>query len=614
MKFQLQEYLSKMTLNAQKIRIMSEKFDVTGTSALMYLEKYDAYQLMETSIINQVMESLTLGEPEKQGTFFQSSAFFKILRDQMNGVFRDQEELLIRNKSILTQLPHKYSFYVFMDSIMLRIIYDIIVYITFVVLFLWYIIEVAETISELFVVMYDNIPVGVAWDVFKEIYLTGTFDFNDELAIDALLKDLMSPNPSEMAAMMMPLMPKMEEMQWFMISLKGTFQTLNIFVVICCMHSFKTLMIWIYLKLTGRKSNLDFQVMVLDIGIVVWTIAFFGMFAYYSDSEKLDHIFYVFKVANYGDDWGVFALRMMFGNDSKTIRFNYFSALIAFLLMAKFIMQLQYTELFGPILKMIFKMTIEVLLFIIVWGIILLLFASTGQLFFYSIKDFSTSLSTMTYLTQAAMGAWDMSIFLQARSYTCDPWYDATNCYSVDKLEIDKNIGLIYMLCFLILNMIIIMNLVIAILATIYEEYSSFKRGLFYDTLIAALPKHKHDRYFGFMVTYPGIFAPLLILLAPVAWALKKVSPPVAYTFNMSLSLIAYLPVGFLATLFFVTVQLLSVPFVYVAVILSKMRMDRWLIKNRRKKPVNAPMTSSLWLFAFYAPFILALRFVIDLG
>ena len=54
-----------MTLSAQKVRILSEKFDVTGTSALMYLEKYDAYQLMETSIINQVMESLTQGAPEK---------------------------------------------------------------------------------------------------------------------------------------------------------------------------------------------------------------------------------------------------------------------------------------------------------------------------------------------------------------------------------------------------------------------------------------------------------------------------------------------------------------------------------------------------------------------
>lgn len=40
-------------------------------------------------------------------------------------------------------MPHKYSFQVFMESIMLRIVYDIVVYITFVVCFQYYIIEVA---------------------------------------------------------------------------------------------------------------------------------------------------------------------------------------------------------------------------------------------------------------------------------------------------------------------------------------------------------------------------------------------------------------------------------------------------------------------------------------
>lgn len=145
------------------------------------------------------------------------------------------------------------------------------------------------------------------------------------------------------------------------------------------------------------------------------------------------------------------------------------------------------------------------------------------------------------------------------------------------------------MLSFLVLNMIVIMNLVIAILATIYEEYSSFKRGLFYDTLIAALPKHKHDRYYGFMVTYPGIFAPILIMLAPVAWLLKKVSPSLAYVFNMILSLVAYLPIGFLAITVFVACQVCLVPVVFVAVILSKLRITRWLSKYSRNKPVDAP-------------------------
>lgn len=107
------------------------------------------------------------------------------------------------------------------------------------------------------------------------------------------------------------------------------------------------------------------------------------------------------------------------------------------------------------------------------------------------------------------------------------------------------------MIVFWILNLIIIMNLVIAILATIYEEYSSFKRGLFYDTLIAALPKQQKDKYFGFMVAYPGIFSPILIMIAPLIWSVKQVSPSMAIFLNSFLSFIAYLPIGILVTLYF---------------------------------------------------------------
>lgn len=52
MKYLMQEYLARATLNSRKIRLLAERLDVTGHSALMYLERYDAYQLMESSIIN----------------------------------------------------------------------------------------------------------------------------------------------------------------------------------------------------------------------------------------------------------------------------------------------------------------------------------------------------------------------------------------------------------------------------------------------------------------------------------------------------------------------------------------------------------------------------------
>lgn len=48
--------------------------------------------------------------------------------------------------------------------------------------------------------------------------------------------------------------------------------------------------------------------------------------------------------------------------------------------------------------------------------------------------------------------------------------------------ENDVLLGQLYMAVFLVINFVIILNLVIAILSTTYEQYSQYKRGLFYDS------------------------------------------------------------------------------------------------------------------------------------
>lgn len=77
-----------------------------------------------------------------------------------------------------------------------------------------------------------------------------------------------------------------------------------------------------------------------------------------------------------------------------------------------------------------------------------------------------------------------MNIFLLPRLYSCEK----DDCYSIERPESDQYIGLAYMIMFLILNIVVIINLVIAILATTYSEFSEFDRGLFYDTMISSLP------------------------------------------------------------------------------------------------------------------------------
>jgi hypothetical protein len=137
----------------------------------------------------------------------------------------------------------------------------------------------------------------------------------------------------------------------------------------------------------------------------------------------------------------------------------------------KIIMMFQYTTTFGPILKMIITMSKQMLVFTIVWLFIIVLFVCVGQLVFYELADFKSLTTTFTYLIQAALGGWDINVFLDPRKYSCDIT-NSNNCYYKARPFFDQYIGLIFMLIFLILNLVIIINLVVAILATTYNEYS----------------------------------------------------------------------------------------------------------------------------------------------
>lgn len=79
-----------------------------------------------------------------------------------------------------------------------------------------------------------------------------------------------------------------------------------------------------------------------------------------------------------------------------------------------------------------------------------------------------------------------MNPFIYGKKYSCpDGTITAVNdCFTAQKEVVDAYLGQCFMLFFLIFNIVVILNLVIAILATTYNEFSEFERGLFFDTLI----------------------------------------------------------------------------------------------------------------------------------
>lgn len=64
----------------------------------------------------------------------------------------------------------------------------------------------------------------------------------------------------------------------------------------------------------------------------------------------------------------------------------------------KVLLSFSFTNLFGPIIKMISTMIKQLLVFSVVWIMVVVLFLGIGQLLFFDITTFGDSVSSMTYL------------------------------------------------------------------------------------------------------------------------------------------------------------------------------------------------------------------------
>ena len=214
-------------------------------------------------------------------------------------------------------------------------------------------------------------------------------------------------------------------------------------------------------------------------------------------------------------------------------------------------------------------MTKQLLMFTVVWGMVIVLFTCVGKLLFYTLINFGDVTTSLTFLIQAALANWDLSQFLEPRVYSCNENQSA--CFSRPFLAFDMYTGLIYMLIFLILNIVIIMNLVIAILSTTYSQYSNYARGLYYDTIIESLSVYIHHKHYGALVSGPSLLSPLSLVLA---FVFNLLEGSMLKRVNRFVSLVYYAPIGLIATVVFFIINLLCLPLAFGIIVVNKIKMQ----------------------------------------
>lgn len=120
----------------------------------------------------------------------------------------------------------------------------------------------------------------------------------------------------------------------------------------------------------------------------------------------------------------------------------------------------------------------------------------------------------------------------------------------------------------LFVNMILMINLLIAIMSDQYSLMQEVRTGLFWGQVINEMPKLQYDSYYGMLNIFPFFFYWLSFLLLPCLLCIKDRRK--LLKINQVSYHIVYFPLSLILLAVFVAVNLALLPLAYVKTVAHK--------------------------------------------
>jgi len=240
---------------------------------------------------------------------------------------------------------------------------------------------------------------------------------------------------------------------------------------------------------------------------------------------------------------------LMWRQDTGAYDINLLLAVLAMSTWTKLLMRLMVTESFGPFFKVIGMMLIDLAKFAVLWGLFLVIFASGASMVFGQIPSLRGFGPTFYLYFEASLGAWDKDVY-------CDAAVSDAYCY----------VGYAFTVAILLVNMVLLLNLVIAILSSTYAYYEDKKLGLYYEVLVGKFPTLQYDDNYGVAACAQP---PLNLMIVPfwwvtlLPWSQEFVDKYIS-DYNQFLCHLLYAPFAVAVTAIFTVRCVLYAPVAYV--------------------------------------------------
>jgi len=129
-------------------------------------------------------------------------------------------------------------------------------------------------------------------------------------------------------------------------------------------------------------------------------------------------------------------------------------------------------------------MSVELGKFMVIWFLIMAIFTCVGMLLFGGLPAFHELFDVFIIFFEAALGVWDTGIYHELND-------------EGERNLIIENVGVVFHMLFLLINLVLMLNLVIAILANTFNRFETLSNGLYYNVLIHIFPLYDWDDSYG---------------------------------------------------------------------------------------------------------------------
>lgn len=274
-------------------------------------------------------------------------------------------------------------------------------------------------------------------------------------------------------------------------------------------------------------------------------LSIFGLVAFWF--EKYEEYLYSendgFGLSDPHKQSHVFMQRLINDIRTGTFHFDWLLASVAFLFWIRLIFLLKLTNTFGPLIAATGAMMQNLITFFLLFTIQLIAFACVGILTFGSLKEYATLYDTLIMFAESAFGNWDFSIY-------------------EDLGEGKKYFGILFHLIVIIVNLLLLLNLVIAIMSHTYSNLSEVKLGLYLHSIVESISDYKNDKRYGGLICMTPPFNVIAYFLLPFYHYTKDMDK--LERFNDRVCRVTYLPFAILFTTIFLAGSIMMAPLAWL--------------------------------------------------